>query len=717
MLAGKVATLGRGLSPREEVLPVVVDDVVFRAPDGRFSVVRATSARGDVVTVVGELGEVSPGETLRVTGRWTRHAVYGDRFQATSFVPVVPTTRDGIVRYLGSGLVPGIGPALAERLVAKFGEDTLEVIARQSARLREVAGIGGKRAGAIAEAVRARRADAETRSYLHSLGLGRALASRVLEAYGPDTVRVVREDPYRVAEKVRGIGFRTADQIGRAGGIADDDPRRAAGAVLHLVSDAIEQGHVYVRRDALVDAAARLAVPRERADEAVSTLAARDMLVVEGDAVYAPPLHRAEVEVAEHLRALADVKRAPRPGADRAIREASGDRLTETQKSAVRAALEHGLVVLTGGPGTGKTTTVRAIVDAQVAMGRRVLLAAPTGRAAKRLAEATGREARTIHRLLEWNPATGRFKRGPESPLDAELVLVDEASMLDLLLARSLVGAVPTGATLVLVGDVDQLPPVGAGQVLRELIESHIAEEVRLDEVFRQAAESAIVRGAHAILRGEIPETTRSEGRGSGDLFVVRAREPEAIADRLLALLGRMRSVYDIDPRRDAMVLAPMRKGSVGTERLNELLKTALNPAPPGPVGAGLRAGDKVMQLRNDYDKDVFNGDLGEVRRVEGGITYVEVDGREVQYSVKELDDIALAYASTIHKVQGSELDAVVIVLHASHHVLLSRALLYTAVTRARRLVVILGDERALRRAVRNVDTYRSASRLAERLV
>jgi exodeoxyribonuclease V alpha subunit len=384
-----------------------------------------------------------------------------------------------------------------------------------------------------------------------------------------------------------------------------------------------------------------------------------------------------------------------------------------------------GLVVLTGGPGTGKTTTVRAIVAAHRAAGRRVLLCAPTGRAAKRLSEATGADARTIHRALEWNPQTGRFNRGRGAPLDVDVVLVDESSMLNLPLCQSLLAAVGPRCSVVLVGDVDQLPPVGPGQVLRELIGSGICPVVRLTEIFRQAAASTIVRGAHEILRGAIPTPTPQGARTSGDLFLVTASEPSQIEQKLLATLARMGSAYGLDPKRDVQVLVPTRRGPVGVERLNAVLQSALNPPldPDPDLREGptrgpptFRPGDKVMQLRNDYDRDVYNGDLGVVARIEAGVTFVSVDGREVQYAVDELDAIALAYASTVHKVQGSEFPAVLIVLHGSHHLLLSRALLYTALTRAKRLAVLLGDRRALRRAVENAETYRSHSRLLARL-
>jgi len=610
-------------------------------------------------------------------------------------------------------MIPGVGRALAERLVGAFGERTLDVITGQSVRLREVQGIGKKRAQAITEAVRARRADAEQLTFLHSLGIGPALSRKLLRKYEDQTVAVLREDPYIAAEELRGIGFKTADRIGRAAGIAIDDPRRAAGAVLHLVGKGADDGHVYMPVDLLREKAAGLEVPEEHVGPAIEALTARQMLINEEGRVYAPPLHRAEVATSARLAALA----RPRAGREEAAQALTiPDNLSEQQAEAVRQALTHGLMVLTGGPGTGKTTTLEAIVNAHASLDLRVTLCAPTGRAAKRMSQASGFEAKTIHRLLEWSPATGSFARDAKSPLETDLVLVDEASMLDLVLARALLEAIQPSASLVLVGDVDQLPPVGAGQVLRELIRSGRAPVVRLDRVFRQARKSAIVRGAHAILGGGMPEPTERGQKGSGDLFVIKARESDAILNRLVATLRRIPEAYGLDALRDVQMLIPIRQGPLGTENLNLVLQNELNPLKSGSPRAGFRPGDKVMQLRNDYEREVFNGDVGWVRRIQDGVTYVEFDSGLRSYDSDALDALTLAYASTIHKAQGSEFPGVVVVLHSAHHMLLNRSLLYTAVTRARRLVVIVGEPRALARAARTVRDRNSHCRLAERL-
>jgi exodeoxyribonuclease V alpha subunit len=629
-----------------------------------------------------------------------------------SFTPTIPSTERGMIRYLGSGLIPGIGPALAARLVERFGPETLDVIATQSARLREVSGIGKQRAESIAKAVRQRRVEAETMSFLHALGMGPATAREIVRKYGADAPRIVRDDPYIVAEQIRGIGFRTADRIAEALGIAGDDLRRVQGGVLHLVGKAVDDGHVFATRAQLHDGLEQLDVPSDALEEALQQLSARDLVTMEDDAVYPPLLHRAEVLVADALSALANRPKVKQPV------KTHDHTLSDTQRSAVEASLGTHLLVLTGGPGTGKTTTVRAIVQAHAALDRRVALCAPTGRAAKRLSEAAGIEAKTIHRLLEWNPATGHFNRNQRLPLEADLILVDEASMLDIRLASQLLAAIPPSATLALVGDIDQLPPVGPGQPLRDLIASRICTTIRLHEVFRQAQQSAIVRGAHAVLEGGLPEPTPTGTKGSGDLFMIAATDPETITERLVQALRRISVAYGFDPLADVQVMTPMRRGPLGTIKLNEVLQETFNPSaqPQSAAPASFRRGDKVMQLRNDYDKEVYNGDLGVVNRIEGGVTFVGFDGREVQYKADELDAISLAYACTVHKVQGSEFPAAVIVLHNAHFMLLNRALLYTALTRAKKLVVLVGDPRAMARASRNALSYETNSKLLDRL-
>jgi exodeoxyribonuclease V alpha subunit len=700
-----------------ESFEVVVEDVVFRSEDSGFTVVRCsrTSRSGDeaVFTAVGDLGDVSPGETLSLHGRFTTHPRHGARFRVESFAPVIPSSVDGMRRYLASGAIEGIGPALADRLVQHFGPKTMDVITTQSRRLTEVAGIGAKRAESIAGALRERRSEAESLAFLHGLGLGPATARRVLKRYGRDAARVVRDDPYLVAEQVPGIGFRTADALGSSLGIERDDPRRAAGAALHLLGKAADEGQSFLTRTELVTRGEGLAVPAQPVLDAIESLGARGLVVTDDEAVYPPPIHQAELAVAASVKRLLEnaARRAPTKPYDAEVS------LSATQSQAVDESLHHGLFLLTGGPGTGKTTTVRAIVRAHEALDRRVLLAAPTGRAAKRLSEATGREAKTIHRLLEWNPLTGRFNRDARAPLDAETVLVDETSMLDVRLAARFFDAIADATKVIFVGDIDQLPPVGPGQVLRALVESGICPTVHLREVFRQAQESAIVRGAHAILRGEGPRPTPGGARGRGDLYLVAANEPDAVYARIEKTLTRMEAVYGIDPKSACQVLSPMRRGPFGTDALNDLLRERLNPPRGGDEGYGFRAGDKVMQLKNDYEREVFNGDLGFVARITAGRVFVDFEGREVQYSSEQLDALSLAYASTVHKVQGSEFDAVITVLHPSHYVLLDRAMLYTALTRARTLAVLVGDPRAVEMAVKNARKNTANSRLTERLL
>lgn len=689
----------------------VVRSVVYRSDDLGFSVLRLTTLDGQEVTVAGSLGNYTTGESLRVTGRYEDHKTHGRQLRAQTAVPELPSTGDGIERLLGSGFVPDIGPRLSQRIVAKFGTSTLDVIADHPERLAEVEGIGKKRAERIQEAFRARRIEVESKSFLQGIGLGPSLTRRVWEKFGADTVTVIRENPYRLAEEVVGVGFKTADQVGRAVGIADDDPRRVAGAALFLLLEAVEEGHTALPPEELAVRADALSVDRDGVREAVAQLAARRTVVLDEHLVYPPPLFEAESKLAADLVAM--LRRPVEPiGAD-VLSTPTGQKALEPlharQREAVEATLTSNMLVLTGGPGTGKTTTVRAIVAIHRAAGRRILLAAPTGRAARRLHEATQFPTATLHRLLEWNPRLGRFTRNRHSPLDADLVLVDEASMVDVQLASALVQSVRQGARLVWVGDADQLPPVGPGSVLSDLLGTPEVRKVRLTEVFRQAAASAIVRGAYEVLRGEIPKpspprppATHGPVAPSGELYLVRQEDAEQAARLLVTTVSkRIPESFGLDPLRDVQVLVPTHRGPLGAQSLNELLQQALNPN--GARGRkGFAPGDKVMQHKNDYDLDVWNGDVGIVTRADEKTVTVMMDGREVNYTGQSMDHLALAYAATVHKSQGSEYDAVVIGLHTSHFVLLNRALLYTAITRARRLVVVVGSERALSMAARN---------------
>ncbi|MBX7191272.1 MAG: ATP-dependent RecD-like DNA helicase [Sandaracinaceae bacterium] len=711
--------LPTGVDAREESFAAIVEDQRFVAKDGTFAVANARRApRGKPVVLVGDLAGARIGEKAQFRGRFEKHAVHGERFRVSSFVPILPSSRDGLAKFLGGGLVSGIGPRLAERVVARFGDRTLDVITRESARLKEVPGLGGKKGLALAEAVRERRGEADSLAFLHGLGLGPALSRKLYARFGARTATQLREDPYLAAEEVPGIGFLTADRIGKEIGIAPDDPRRARGALLYVLARGADDGHTCLPREELVRGVASLGVPASLVPRTLEALAADHQIVLEGDDAFLPELHEAEEGLAQGLRARVG-HRKPSSKVRAALeahtaKGAGGVALADRQREAVERSTEVGVLVLTGGPGTGKTTTLRAIVAVHEALERRVLLAAPTGRAAKRMSEATGREAKTIHRVLEWNPGTADFVRGEDHPLDADVVIVDEASMLDVRLGAALERAIHRDATLVLVGDIDQLPPVGAGHVLREVIGSEVVPVVRLERVFRQAEESAIVRGAHAIASGQAPSSSPRGHKGPGELFVVEAHEPERVVEKLREVLRRIPPAYELDPVRDVQVLTPMRKGPLGTDALNAMLQEELVPTPS--KRGRFRVGDKVMQTANDYEREVWNGDIGWVRRVVDGVTYVDFDVGETSYRDDELDGLVLAYAATVHKSQGSEFPAIVLVLHGSHHVMLARPLLYTAITRARRLVVIVGEPSAIARAARNVGSTRVQGRLARRL-
>lgn len=711
----------------QESLEATVERVVYQSEESGWGVLRVSRENGITATAVGRLHGLQPGERVRLTGSWEEDRKYGKQFRVLSYLSLLPQTVDGIRRYLGSGLVPGIGPVMAERLVAKFGLDTLEVIDNEPAKLSRVRGIGPKRSRRIQRAWREQRAVRDAMVFLQSHGLSASHAIKVCRTYGDAAVQVVKNNPFRLAEDVFGIGFSTADRIANSLGIPEDAPQRAQAGLLFTLGRAAEQGHVFLPRDRLLELARELlSVDDSLLSAALDELIRCEALVSTDSgtdaAVYLPQLHAAEVGIASRLRelSLAELER-PSIHVDRAlawVEERQHLRLAEFQRQAVRSAIVHKVQVITGGPGTGKTTLVRSLVRIFARKGLRLSLCAPTGRAAKRLAEATGEQAKTIHRLLEFDPRSGDFQRTAEARLDTDAVIVDEASMVDTPLAYHLLQALPDGARLILVGDVDQLASVGPGKVLEELIRSGRLAVTRLTEIFRQAEESRIILNAHRVHRGEMPELP-DEGRQS-DFFFFHRQEPEEVLETLLHLVTeRVPRGFGIDPLNDIQVLTPMRRGLLGAENLNLELQRLLNPTGRGSEGLRrLRDGDRVMQIRNNYDLEVFNGDIGRVTRITERERQLQVtfDGRAVTYHFDDQDELVLAYACSVHKAQGSEYPCVVMPLHTQHYVMLQRNLLYTAVTRAAKLLILVGDRRALGVAVRNDRQQDRHTRLAELL-
>ncbi|SDN73545.1 ATP-dependent RecD-like DNA helicase [Geodermatophilus sp. DSM 45219] len=725
------------------VLEATLERITFADARTGYTVARVDTGRGgDLVTVVGSLLGAQPGETLRLRGRWGAHPQYGRQFQVEDYTTVLPATVQGIRRYLGSGLVKGIGPRLAERIVDHFGTDALRVIEEEPGRLTEVPNLGPKRTRLITAAWEEQRAIKEVMVFLQGVGVSTSLAVRIYRQYGDASIGVVRAEPYRLAAEVWGIGFRTADAIAAAVGIPHDSLPRVEAGLQFVLSEATGQGHCFLPETDLVPRAVEmLEVPADLVGHGLAVLVADQHVVREelagedGEppvvAYYLVPFHRAEVSLAAGLRRLAsaDTDRMPAfAGVDwdaalAWLHRRTGAELAGGQRDAVRLALTEKVAVLTGGPGCGKSFTVRSVVTLAAAEGARVLLAAPTGRAAKRLAELTGVEAGTVHRLLELRPGgDAAFDR--DRPLQADLVVVDESSMLDLLLANKLVRAVPPGAHLLLVGDVDQQPSVGAGEVLRDLLaEGSPIPHVRLTQVFRQASRSGVVTNAHRINAGSAPQV-----RGLDDFFLFGTDDAEEAARLTVdVVVRRIPARFGLDPRRDVQVLTPVHRGPAGAAALNELLQDALTPARPDRAekrfgGRVFRVGDKVSQIRNDYDKGangVFNGTQGVVTAidtVEQTLTVVTDEDEAIHYDFAELDELVHAYAVTVHRSQGSEYPCVVVPLTTSAWMMLQRNLLYTAVTRAKQLVVLVGSPRALAQAVRATGSGRRHTALAHRL-
>ena len=702
--------------PGRQTIEGTVERITFYNEENGYTVARFQPKRKEyLITIVGNLMSVNVGESLRLEGRWTTHAQYGRQFEVESYTVQMPATIEGIRKYLGSGLIKGIGPVTAERIVDHFGLDTLEVIETKASRLHEVTGVGKKRVAMIKKAWAEQQSIKEIMLFLQSHDVTTSLAVKIYKEYGDAAISVVRHDPYRLAHDVYGIGFITADKIAQAVGIAHDAPERVAAGVQHVLSTFSDDGHVFARRPDLVQSAAEiLDVGFDRVEEAIDQLEAANEVRLEDDAVYLRPFYYAEIGVANRLQRMLNVEHSRLVFYQTAnwdqvfeyLNRRTQFQLTAKQQTAVRTALTEKVSILTGGPGTGKTFTVRTIIRLLKAKGKSVLLAAPTGRAAKRLSETTGVPARTLHRLLEFAPHQGfKFLRDSDNPLDADMIIVDEASMIDLLLMNALLKAVDATSHLLFVGDVDQLPPVGAGNVLRDMIDSGVVPTVALDTIFRQAPDSYIIVNAHRINEGEFPIFTRS----SRDFFLFPHEDPKEAAARVLDLVAqRIPGKFGYDSITDIQVLSPMYRGEAGVGMLNDRLQATLNPPQPAKpqtqYGSRVfRLGDKVMQIRNNYDKDVFNGDMGFVTRVdsEEQILTVNFDGRPVDYEFSELDELLHAYAVSIHKSQGSEYPAVVVPILTQHYVLLQRNLLYTAVTRARELVVLVGTTTRLPSATR----------------
>jgi len=686
--------------------------------------------RRELATIVGNLPSVTPGESLKLTGEWTLHTKYGEQFKVDAFESVTPATVAGIEKYLGSGLIKGIGPVFASRLVAAFGTETLRIIEEEASRLLKVDGIGQVRLQRIRTAWEEQKDIRDVMIFLQGQGVSSAYAAKIFKTYGKSSIAVVQDNPYRLAQDIYGIGFKTADRIAQALGIEKHSPLRAEAGVIHVLNGLAEEGHVYYPLDGLVkESAGILEVAPEIVAQAIDRLRQEERVVCqegpEGVAVYLASLHAAEEGVARRLLSLAEGGESPADiDIERAIlwvEQASRLHLADEQKEAIRQTLQQKLLVITGGPGTGKTTILKCVIQILEKKQRRIILCSPTGRASKRMSEATGREARTVHRLLEFSPKDGRFKRDQGRPLEADLVIVDEASMLDVVLMNSLLKAIPPVAGLILVGDVDQLPSVGPGAILRDIIASGLVRVIRLTEIFRQARDSQIVVNAHRINHGEFPLCADWEGKERSDCYLLAKEEAQDVQAAILELAARgLPRRHRVDPMEELQVLSPMQKGPIGVMQLNQALQALLNPSGPELLRSGrlYRAGDRVMQIRNNYDKDVYNGDIGRIVTLDQEEREVTVrfDNRQVTYDFSELDELVLAYAITVHKSQGSEYPAVIVPVHTAHYVMLQRNLLYTAVTRGRGLVVLVGTKKAIAIAVKNQRIQKRYTGLARRL-
>ncbi len=704
----------------------IVDRITFQNEENGYTVARlqvegATAYNNRPATIVGEMLSINPGETVVLEGEWTTHKQYGAQFKIESYQTVYPSTVEGMRRYLGSGLIKGIGPVTAKRIVNHFGKESLDVIENNPERLVDVEGLGTKRAKWIIDAWEDQREIHNVMLFLQSHEVGTGYAVKIWKRYGHEAIELIRENPYRLSVDVWGIGFLTADRIAQKMGIPAHSDRRIQAGILHVLNEAADkEGHVFLPEDALIESCAEaLDVPVDAIAPCVAQLLSEESIVANDERVYLPHLYYAEQGAATRCYQLSQVQRIELgniPAEVRAIEQRDRVTFAPRQKLALEKALSHNLLVLTGGPGTGKTTTIKGLIALLEARKKKIALAAPTGRAAKRMSEATGHEAKTIHRLLKFSPSEMAFEKNFDNPLEIEALIVDEISMVDTVLMNSLLRAVPISASVVLVGDVDQLPSVGAGNVLKDVIASGIVEVVELNEIFRQAQTSHIVTNAHAINRGEMPYVRNDR---DADFFFIEVSEPDQVVETICGLCAaRLPRTYRMDSIEDIQVLVPMYRGETGANNLNQVLQDELNPSGQEMTRGGIRfrVGDKVMQVRNNYDRDVFNGDIGRVLGIEDDILRVRFQDRVIEYEFSELDELVLAYAMSVHKSQGAEFRAVVMPLTTQHYMMLQRNLLYTAITRARELVILVGTKQALGMAVRNNRVAERHTTLSQRI-
>lgn len=713
-----------------------IERITYTNEENGFTIAKLkVYGRPDLVTVVGNLMAPTPGEILKLKGEWANHPKYGEQFKIVQYKTTVPASVYGIQKYLGSGLIKGIGPVMAKRIVKEFGEQTLDIIEDEIDKLEQVAGIGSKRIRMISKAWDDQKEIRDVMLFLQGHGVSSGYATKIFKQYGNRSIQVVKKNPYRLATDIFGIGFVTADHIAAKLGFDKNSELRAEAGILYVLHQLADEGNVYYPYEPLLNKCKEiLEVEEGIIVKAVDTIAVERKIVIEkineapgqlkeNRGVYLAKFHVTETGIARQIKALLEAPKSIRSfdssKAASWVQEQLSIDLAENQVQALRSAAESKVLVITGGPGTGKTTIINALLKIFSGLKVRIMLAAPTGRAAKRMSEATGYEAKTIHRLLEYSIQKGGFKKDDEQPLDCDLIIVDEASMIDTILMYHLLKAIPLKATFILVGDVNQLPSVGAGNVLRDIIASDVIPVVRLNEIFRQAKESKIIVNAHKINNGILPSFTPSGPKD--DFYFIEQEDPENVLRIILELVSdRVPRRFGFDPIDDIQVLSPMHKGTVGTGNLNIELQRWLNLRKDGVTrgNRAFRTGDKVMQIKNNYDKEVFNGDIGRIARVDPEMREVDIsfDGRNVPYDFTDLDEIVLAYAVSVHKSQGSEYPAVIIPILTQHYMLLQRNLIYTAVTRGRKLVIVIGTKKALAIGVKNDKTRKRYTFLEQRL-